>query len=149
MELHIRCQYGQKKHHGKVVRGKCDNRASGFFRVYPTRGKARVMALCADCGFVKMPNHVAIVMPGKDAPADAKPIYYRDISRVELIATLGTSYDQTKDAKHEGVKHWVESSDKPKRLAPGTAKLKRIKSTKPKMDMATYIQSLRRHDDGK
>lgn len=149
MELHIRCQYGQRKRKdGPIVRGPCDNRASGFFRVFYHRGKPKVMALCADCGFVKMPNHVKIVIPADDAPSQ-EPRYFRDVARVELIATLGTGYDQTKDAKHEGVKHWVESSDKPKKLAPGKASLKRIAPRGAKMDLTAYRNSLRRHDDGK
>lgn len=148
MELHIRCQYGQKKRDGTLVRGPCQNRASGFFRVFFHRGKPKVLALCADCGFVKMPNHVKIVIPADDSPSQ-ETRYFRDVARVELIATLGTTYDQYKDAKHDGVKHWVESSDAPKKLMPGKATLKRSSSRKPSMDLAKYLESLGRHDDGK
>lgn len=149
MELHIRCQYGQKRKDGRVVRsGKCPNRASGIFRVYPVKGKPKAYALCSECAF-GLHDHVAVVMPGPDAPANAEPKYFRDIARVELLATLDTKFEQGKSTNLAGAKHWVEPTTPPKEERPSAYTLKRHKSRKPDMDMTAYLNSLRRHDDGK
>lgn len=150
VEVHIRCQFGEKRDSkGKLIRsGKCPNRASGIFRVHPVRGKPKVMFLCAECGFDKMPNHVQVVMPPADAPPKAEPKYFRDIERVELLATLGTKFDQAKVVKGDGYKHWVERTE----VTPeafSIAPVKEVKSRIPSMDLKAYLDTLRRHDDGK
>lgn len=151
-EIFIACQYGERRtREGKRVKGpSCYNRASGIFKVHYHHGRPKVMFLCAECGFDKMPNHVKIVMPGDDAPKDAHPICFHDVAKVELIATLGSEYDQGKRPKAAGLKHWVERTVPP--LPEPTvqrAPLKRIVSRQAKIDMAKYRESLRRHDDGK
>lgn len=149
-EVFISCQYGEKRKDGKRVKApSCQNRASGIFKVHYHRGKPKVLFLCADCGFDKMPNHVKIVIPADDAP-DQTPRYFRDVARVELLASLGSDFDQGKTRKGVGLKHWVERTDPPlEEPIVQRAPLKRIVSHAPKMDMAAYRESLRRHDDGK
>jgi hypothetical protein len=150
VELHIRCQYGQKRKDGKVVRsGKCPNRAHGIYRVYPVRGKPKAYALCAECAFDKVPNHKVCIMPGPNAPANAEPMFVRDVASVELLASLNTDFDQGKSTNLAGAKHWVEPTTPPKPEVESAYTIKRTKSRRPDMDMQAYRNSLSRHDDGK
>ena len=151
MELYLRCQWGQKRKHGKIVRsGNCFNRASGIYRVYPMRGQYKAYAICATCALTVVPNHRVCIMPGKDAPADAKPMYVKAVSHVELIASLNTDFDQGKTIHKVGSKHWVEPTTEPKpEMEGGAYTIKRHKPHGEKMDMAAYLNSLRKHDDGK
>jgi hypothetical protein len=96
-----------------------------------------------------MPNHVKIVMPADDAPRDAKPTYFRDVARVDLITSLDSAFDQGKTPKAEGLKHWVERTDPPMQERPCVSTVTKIKSKLPTMDLAKYRESLTRHDDGK
>jgi hypothetical protein len=151
-EIFIGCQYGERRNRaGKRVKApSCSNRASGIFRIHYFKGKPKVMFLCADCGFDKMPNHVKIVMPNEDAPKDAHPIYFHDVANVELVASLNSDFDQGTVRKADGYKWWVERSEPPlPEPIVQRAPLKRIVSHKPKMDLEAYRNSLKRHDDGK
>jgi len=88
-------------------------------------------------------------MPSANAPADAKPIHVRDISRVELLASLNTDFDQGKSTNLAGAKHWVEPTTPPKEELPSISTIKRHKSWTRDMDLSAYLNTLRRHDDGK
>lgn len=144
----LQCERGKRVKDGKVIRpSACSQRASGLFRVTPKRGNAKLMYLCAQCAFDKVPNHVAIVLPPEGAPADTPPMYYRDIRSVELIQSFVT---RSVHPTGEGAKHWVEGDSHPSPYR-GAAPLTRVvsrNSTEP-MDMARYFKSLREHDDGK
>lgn len=150
-EVHLRCQFGQRKKDGKIVRpATCTNRASGVFLVHLVRGKARPFLLCAQCAFDKMPNRVRCLPPPEDAPKGTPPTYFRDVARVELMATLGTDFDQTSVLNIPGYKHWVERKNQlPERLS-----IPKVKQISPRqrtvdMDLSQYVETLRRHDDGK
>lgn len=145
-EANIRCQFGQKKKDGKVVRSAtCTNRASGAFRVfYKGRRPPRVMFLCAGCAFDKVPNHVAIIVR-----EEGEPMYFRDVAAIELLVTFGTVFDQTGVARAEGYKWWVERTDELPIKKTIMEKVKVYPSRGPKMDINAYLNTLRRHDDGK
>lgn len=105
-EILVQCEYGRRTRDGRLVRpASCQNRASGLFRVTRKRGKSKLMYLCAQCAFDKMPNHVACIMPSEDGPPDAVPIYVRDVRSVELIKSFTTTSVVVAGV---GSKHWVE-----------------------------------------
>lgn len=149
-ELFIGCQFGQKKKDGKIVRpATCLNRASGIFLVHFVRGKPRPYLLCAQCAFDKMPNRVRCLPPPEDAPKGTPSTYFRDVERVELVTTLGTQFEQGHEPNTPGYKHWIERQPTLP-VRPSIMKIKRVVSRSgPSMDMTKYLDSLRRHDDGK
>lgn len=145
-EVFRRCEYGQRKREGKVVKiGSCQNRASGIFRVHYRRG-TKIMCLCADCAMQKMPNHVAIIV----RPKDDEVIYFRDVQRVELLVPFTTDFDSSHAVHETGDKHWVEPAPRPEPYR-GAHKYRKVASRDgiTPMNMSEYIKSLRRHDDGK
>lgn len=148
-DLFIRCQFGQKRKDGRVVRpGTCGNRASGLFQVQFMRGKPRPYLLCAGCAFDKMPNRVRMLPPPDDAPKGTLPTYFRDVFSVKLLMSLTTTFDQTQQPRAEGLKHWVErKTELPIKIS--IPKVRVHEGRGKKMDMSKYLNSLRRHDDGK
>jgi len=147
-DLFLQCQFGQRRKDGKVVRpATCQNRASGIFRVIYVRGKPKVLLLCAQCSFDKMPNHVCCPPPPDDAPKGTQPTYFRDVFSVQLLATLGTKFVQGHSPNIPGYKHWVERKQLPEKS--GVVKLKIVESRTKHMDMSAYLETLRNHSDGK
>lgn len=148
-DLFIRCQFGQKRKDGKIVRpATCENRASGLFMVHFMRGKPRPYLLCAQCAFDKMPNRVRCLPAPDGAPKDTPPTYFRDVFSVKLLTSLTTTFDQTNQPRAEGLKHWVErKAELPEKIS--IPKVRVHESRGKKMDMSAYLNSLKRHDDGK
>lgn len=141
------CERGQRVKDGRVTHpADCPNRASGVFKVSFKRGH-KIMLLCADCAFYKVPNRVRIIIPD-----EGNPIYYRDVEGIDLIYSITTQFVQENAPRREGDKHWVEPVEKPVdrsryTIEKQTSKKKVLKGKD--MDLKAYINTLRRHDDGK
>lgn len=143
-EHHLRCQFGKaSRRPGMKGRpGSCDNRASGLWEVkYKRRQKVRLMLLCADCAFQRIPELVSMVL------VNDEPVYYRPIESIRLVQSLNTTFEQAKARPGPSAKHWVQPDPLPEIPAPLV--VTRYVPKDPKMDMATYLKSLSSHDDGR
>lgn len=145
VEIFLQCQYGERRKDGRIVRpASCMNRASGVFRVYLVRGKPKAMMLCAQCGFTKLVGRVKCAIK----PSTDEIVYFHDVARVELLATFDTEFDQLDVPRAVGYKHWVERKDEMVER-PSRFRLKVIPPRAAHMDMSKYLETLRRHDDGR
>lgn len=145
-EIAMGCTYGTRYKQGKRKRGpSCFNRAHGLWKVTFFRGW-KIMPLCAECGFNRMPNHVTMVLGKNDEP----PKFYHDVLKIELLVSFSTNFDQSKMTPTNGVKHWVDAKPKSEPI-PSISTYTKIKSKKVTklLDMSAYDNSLSRHDDGK
>ena len=143
-EIKLQCQNGAAKRKqrldGTFTKGspsKCNNPASGVWKVTVKQGRGfavKIMLLCADCGMQKVASRRRCV-----ELENGELIFFRDVVSVELIKSFTSAYDQTTQSPTVGAKHWVE---KPTAISQRQAK---IKNSVP----LHYLESLRRHDDGK
>lgn len=145
-EVFLQCQFGQRRKDGRVVRpASCTNRASGVFRVHFVRGKPRAIMLCAQCGFTKLVNRVVCAIK----PKTDEVVYFRDVARVELLATFDSKFDQMDMPKAQGYKHWVERKNELPEALVSRYKHKVIPPKGKHMDLNKYREMLGSHDDGK
>jgi hypothetical protein len=152
-ELQCRCQFGERRNKaGKVIKpASCHNRASGIFKVTVRAGRGtatKILFLCAECSFYRLPKRVRMIPAPEDQPS-GKPVFFKDVVGIELLATLGSNFNVGDFIPLKGSKDWVEGKQTPKVRGPQKVRIKRIKSTEPKMDLAAYRKSLATHDDGK
>jgi hypothetical protein len=144
LDVKLRCQFGLQKRKqrldGTFTKGhpsSCPNPASGVWKVTFRQGRGfavKAMLLCSDCGMRRMAERVRCIETEKET------IFFRDVVSVELIKSFTSNYNPMKDwCPTEGAKHWVE------RPTTISQRQRPIKNSVP----SHYIETLRRHDDGK
>lgn len=129
----------------KVGGTTCGTRASGVFEIETTKGTTFFMLLCADCGFTKMVNTVRMF-----TPEDGEPVFYKPFVAIRLMKSLNSEFNQNDAPYKSGAKHWVEGGPS-KPLHPHSVVAEKVlfsPATPPSIPSG-YLESLRRHDDGK